>query len=161
MRPSAQLEKEKKEVDLKCTSFWQRALFAQWIAAGFTFGETIEYYKLFPLVPTPRLETIQLRGKTVGERRVSSHRREVCFDPTASYCSGSCTTTGIHAACFWNATTTTWSGTLSTIYDLSAHQAETPPWQNWIYTSSSFTSDHPASPVISTLHLASLIIFAF
>lgn len=63
MRPSAQVEKLKKEVGLNNAAFWQRAYFAEWIAAGFTFEEMIEHYRLFPSVPTPRLETLKLWGK--------------------------------------------------------------------------------------------------
>ena len=59
-------------------------------------------------------------------------------------------TTGITLARFWNATTTTWYDTLSTNHDLSVHQAETPPWYNWIQTPSCFIEHHLWSPSFTT-----------
>ena len=63
---------------------------------------------------------------------------------------GSGTTTGKNVTCSWNATTTIWSGTLSTIHGFSAHQAETAPWHNWIQTSSSFIHEARASSTSSS-----------
>ena len=62
----------------------------------------------------------------------------------------SCTTTEKYATRFWNTTTTTWYSTLPTIPDLSIHQAEMPPWHNWIQTSSSFIELHLWSPSFTT-----------
>ena len=61
MRPAAQLEKAKEVGQI--THHFSSSLFAEWIAACFTFEEMIEHYKLSPSVPTPRLKTLKLWGK--------------------------------------------------------------------------------------------------
>ena len=49
--------------------------------------------------------------------------------PTLHKCQGSGTTTGINATCSWYATTTIWSGTLSTMHGLSMGLVKLPQGQ--------------------------------
>ena len=110
-------------------------------------GRRIEY---IDWKATVSKQPYPLFSKTNTLSRLFNHQKASFMSKGFPVAGGSYTTTGINAASFWNATTTIWSGTLSTRYGLSVHQAETAPWHNWIQAISSFIHEARASSTFSS-----------